>query len=85
MRKICSNTQENITVLFFCLKLYLYALSYYTSGIGGNEARYTITNYINDVQVYLLGWLHKPDVNFGDYFGGKGGTKIKDEIKVHKL
>ena len=73
-----------MNVLYFSLKLYLYALSYYTSGIGGDEARYMITSYINDVQVYLLGWLHNPDVNFGDYFGGKGGSKIKDEIKVHK-
>ena len=82
MRKICSNTQEHISVLYFCLKLYLYALSYYTSGVGGDEARYAIANHINDVQVYLLGWLQKSDVSFGDYFGGKGGNKIKDEIKV---
>ena len=81
MIKTCSNSQENIRVLYFSLKFYLYALNYYVSGLEG-EAEQIITNYINDVKAYLLGWLHRPDIGFGHKLGGNSGNKIKDEVKV---
>ena len=84
MIKICSSSQDNIRVVYFSLKLYLYALSYYTSGVG-DEAKQIVTNYINDVQAYLVGWLCRHDIGFGNKFGGKNGNKIKDEVKVCKL
>ena len=81
MIKICSNAQENFKVLHLSLKLYLYALSHYTSGVNGN-AKQIIADYINDVKAYLEEWMHRPDISFGIRFGGKNGNKIKDEVKV---
>ena len=78
MIKICSNAQENIKVLYFSLNFYLYAINAYASGLG-DEAKQIITDYINDAEVYLLEWLHRPDIGFGHKLGG---NKIKDEIKV---
>ena len=81
MIKTCSNSQENIKVLYFSLKFYLYALNYYVSGMG-NEAKRIITDCINDVKTYLLAWLHSPNIGFGHNLGGNSGNKIKDEVKV---
>ena len=83
MINICTSAQGNITVLYFSLKFYLYALSNYASGVG-NEAKQIITDYIDDAQACLLGWLHRPEIDFGHKLGGKNGTKIKDEVKVCK-
>ena len=83
MISICTSTQENITVLYFALKFYLYALNNYVSGVG-DEAKQIISDYINDAQAYLVGWLHKPNIGFGYKLGGKNGNKIKDEVKVCK-
>ena len=81
MMKICSNSQENIKMLYYSLNLYLYALNYYASRVA-DEAEQIIANYINDVQACLNGWLRRPDIGFGNHFGGKNANKIKDEIKV---
>ena len=83
MTNICSSIPENIEVLYFSLKLYLYSLSAYASGVG-NEAEPIIIEFIKDAQAYLVSWLAQPEVDFGSYFGGKNGSKIKDEIKVCK-
>ena len=80
MIKICSATQDNIKVLYVSLKFHLYALSYYTSGVG-DEAKQIIADYTNDVRDCLLEWLHRADIGFGHKFGG---NKILDEIKVCK-
>lgn len=81
MINICSSAQESIEVLYFSLKLYLYALSAYVSGMG-DETKQIIAEHIKDAQAYLVSWLHRPDIGFGRHFGGKNGNKIKDEIKV---
>ena len=83
MINICTNAQENIKVLYFALKFYLYALNNYASGVG-NEAKQIISDHINDAQAYLRGWLRRPDVGFGYKLGGKNGNKIKEEVKVCK-
>ena len=83
MINICTNAQGNITVLYFSLKFYLYALNNYASGVG-DEAKQIITDYINDAHTYLLRWLHRADIGFGHKLGGKKGNKIKDEVKVCK-
>ena len=80
--KICANTQQEIKVLYLCIKLFLYTLSAYTSGASNQETTNYITIWIRNVQTYLVEWLQKPDVDFGDQFGGKTGNKTKDEIKV---
>ena len=82
MANVCSSGPENIRTLCFSLKLYLYALSAYASGAGDDEVEQIISKYIEDAQMYLIGWLNRPDVDFGNYFGGKNCNKIKDEIKV---
>jgi len=79
--KICSNTQEGIVMLCSSIKLYLHALSTYTSGIDDDDATQATIEYMVDVQAYLASWLQKPD-GFGNYFGGKNGSKIRDEVKV---
>ena len=61
--------------------MYLYALNAYTAGVS-SEAKKIITDEVTDLQVYLLEWVRNPDIGFGDHFGGKNGSKIKDEIKV---
>ena len=81
MIKICSNAQENITVLYFSLKLYLYALSYYTSGMD-DGAEQIIAECISKAKDYLIEWLHRPDIGYGANFGGNNSNKLKDEIKV---
>ena len=70
-------------MLYFALKFYLYALNNYASGVG-DEAKQIITDYINDAQAYLRGWLHRPDIGFGHKLGGKNGNRIKEEVKVCK-
>ena len=81
MIKICSNSQENIQVLYFSLKLYLYALSYYTSGLD-DGAEQIIAECVGKVKGYLIEWLHRPDIGYGANFGGNNSSKLKDEIKV---
>ena len=78
MIKICSIAQQNMGVLYFSLKFCLSALNAYASGLC-DEAKQIITDYINDVKVCLLEWLHRPDIGFGHKLGG---NKIKDEVKV---
>lgn len=81
MMKICSNSQDNMKILYLSLKLYLYALNSYASRVD-DEAEQIITSYINDVQACLMAWLRRPDFGFGNHFGGKNANKIKDEVKV---
>ena len=82
MTKICSNTQKEIKMLHLSIKLFLYTLSAYTSGGSNQETTNYITKWVRNVQTYLVEWLQRPDVDFGDQFGGKTGNKTKDEIKV---
>ena len=81
MTTICCTKQEDITVLYLSLKLYLHALNAYTSEIG-SEAKQIIIEYVTDLQAHLAGWIQRSDIGFGDHFGGKGNTKVGDEIKV---
>ena len=79
---VCSSKQEeHVEVLYCSLKMYLYALNAYTAGVG-SEAKQIITEQVTDLQVCLLQWVQSSDIGFGDRFGGKNGSKIKDEIKV---
>ena len=82
MTKICTNTQKDIKVLHLSIKLYLYTLSGYTSGTSNQETTNYITTWIRNIPTYLVVWLQRPDVDFGDQFGGKTDNKIKDEIKI---
>ena len=84
MTKICANTQKDIKVLHLSIKLYLYTLSGYTSGASNQETTNYITTWIRNIQTYLVVWLQRPDVDFGDQFGGKTGNKTKDEITVRE-
>ena len=77
MTKICASTQQEIKVLHLSIKLFLYTLSAYTSGASNQETTNYITIWIRNVQTYLVEWLQKPDVDFGDQFGGKTGNKNK--------
>ena len=81
MTSICSSGPENIEVLHFSLKLVLYALNAYASGVG-DDAKQIIKEHILDVQAYLVNWLNRPEVEFGSHFGGKNGNKMKVEVKV---
>ena len=83
MIKICTNERGNITVLYFSLKFYLYALNSYVSGVG-DEAKRIITDYINDAHAYFVRWLYRTDIGFGRKLGIKNDKKIKDEVKVCK-
>ena len=83
MIQICTNGQKDIEMLRLSIKLYLYTLSAYTSGTS-KETTDFITEYLCNVETYLVTWLHKSDVDLGDHFGGKTGNKLKDEIKVCK-
>ena len=78
---ICANTQKDIEVLHLSIKLYLYTLSAYTSGASKGTADF-IAQYLGNVETYLVAWLKKSDVDLGDHFGGKTGSKLKGEIKV---
>ena len=81
MTSICSSGPENIEVLYFSLKLVLYALNAYASG-ERDDAKQTIKEHILDVQASLVNWLNRPEVEFGSHFGGKSGNKMKVEVKV---
>ena len=78
---ICANTQKDIELLHLSIKLYLYTLSAYTSGSSTGSADF-IAKYLGNVETYLVAWLKKSDVDLGDHFGGKTGSKLKGEIKV---
>ena len=84
MTKICSNTHENIKVLLVSLKLCLCALTAYASRVR-TEPKKIIIQCLSYVGIHLVEWLQRPNINFGDHFGGKNGSKIKEEIKVCKL
>lgn len=83
MINVCTIAQGNITVLYFSLKFYLYALNNYAPGVG-DEAKQIITDHISDAHTCLLGWLRRTDIGFGHKLGGKNGNKIKEEVKVCK-
>jgi len=80
--EICHNTADHTAVLLMTIKLYLSALSAYcrSSQLIDNDVQ--ITSFVTDAQVCVIRWLLKPEIGLGDYFGGKNGKKIKEEIKV---
>ena len=82
LAEICDNTPDHTAILLMTIKLYLSALSAYykSSQLANNDEQ--VTNCVTDAQVCVIKWLLKPEVGLGDYFGGKNGKKIKNEIKV---
>ena len=82
LAEICHNTADHTAILLMTIKLYLSALSAYykSSQLVDNDLQ--VTGNITDAQVSVIKWLLKPEVGLGDYFGGKSGKKIKEEIKV---
>ncbi|XP_065899490.1 E3 ubiquitin-protein ligase rnf213-alpha-like isoform X3 [Dysidea avara] len=82
LAEICDNTPDHTAILLMTIKLYLSALSAYykSSQLANNDEQ--VTNCVTDAQVCVIKWLLKPEVGLGDYFGGKNGKKIKNEIKL---
>ena len=75
LANICVNSPDNI---YWSIKLCLAALNAYISksdGLGDN-----VSSYISDIQASFMAWFRSTE--FGEYFGGKGGKMIKQEIKV---
>ena len=78
---ICSNEEDDIKMLYSSINLYLYALNAYAA-VAGSDANRIISDFMTDLQAFLIGWLQRPTIGFGDRFGGKSNKKIRDEIKV---
>ena len=64
------------------IKIYLCALSAYCKSCGLDKCDKQVTKYIKDIRVGLIQWLQKPNLGPSDCFGGKGGSKMKEEIQV---
>ena len=80
LAKICVNSTDNISVFYWSMKLCLIALSGYiskTDSLGENGS-----STITDIQTSFMAWFQS---RFGDYFGGKKGKMIKNEIKVYNM
>jgi len=82
LAEICHNTFDHTAILLMTIKLYLSALSAYckSSQLVDNDVQ--VTGHVTDAQVCVIKWLLKPNIGFGEYFGGKNGKKIKEELKV---
>ena len=75
---ICVNTPDKISLFYWSTKLCLVALSAYISKSDGPGEN--VSSEITNVQTSFMAWFSSTE--FGDYFGGKYGKLIKDEIKV---
>ena len=76
LAKVCVNSTD---LFYWSIKLCLITLSGYiskTDSLGEN-----VSSAITDIQKSFMAWF--PSTGFGDYFGGKNGKMIKNEIKVY--
>ena len=78
LANICVNTPDNISLFYWSIKLYLVALSAYISKSDGPGEN--VSSEITNVQTSFMAWFSSTE--FRDYFGGKDGKMIKNEIKV---
>ena len=78
LANIYNNSPNHIAALHWAIKLYFVALSAYMTSERGEN----VSSYINDAQTTFIAWFKNPSTGFEDYFGGKNGDNIKNEIKV---
>lgn len=78
LAKNCVSHPDHIAALYWGIKLCFVALSGYIT----SETEKTVSTYITDVQKTFIAWFKNPSTGFEDYFGGKNGNNIKNEIKV---
>lgn len=82
LANICTNNSDHIAVFYSTIKLYLVALSANISE-STEQAENNVSKYMDDVYQLFKEWFEKPSAGFEDFFGGKNGKKIKNEIKVY--
>ena len=79
LTNVCVNNPDDIAVLNWTIKLYLVSLSVYITESDGHAE---LSSHITNIQEPFVTWFGKPSTGFEDYFGGKNGKRIKNEIKV---
>ena len=77
---VCGSSPHHIAVFSWTIKLYLVTLNAFASNSAEHEQN--VSGHVTDVSEQFVAWFKKPSMGVGDYFGGKSGKKIKDEIKV---